>query len=76
MISLEVSEESSEFECDEFTIFDDDEEITQFSNLEREELQHNEVIQGQLETYDLLTIQIASISYLFIKTSYLYIIQC
>ena len=76
MISLVVSEDSTEFECDEFTIFDDDEEITQFSNLEREELQHNEVIQGQLETYDLLTIQIASISYLFIKTSYLYIIQC
>ena len=59
MISLEVSEESNEFKCDEFTIFDDDEGITQFSNIEQEELQHDEVIQGRLETCDPLTFRTA-----------------
>ena len=76
MISLVVSEDSTEFECDEFTIFDDDEETTQFSNIEQEELQYNEAIQGRLETCDLLTFQTTPLWYLFTKISYLFMIQC
>ena len=76
MIFLEVSEESSEFECDEFTVFDDDEKITQFSNIEQVELQHDEAMQGRLETCDPRTFRTASLWYLFTKSSYLYMIQC
>ena len=46
---------SSESECDEFTISDGNEEIIQFSNIELEELQGDDVVRTRLETYDLLT---------------------